>query len=186
MVDQKKEIRRHIRDQFQHTAPAKRYRERNYIYQQLFRSSLWKESAVIALTMSTRNEIDTMPVIKQAWQEGKQTVVPRADPAEESMTFYHISSFQKTRQEFAGIWEPEPDPEAFVPPSSFDFIIVPGMAFDKEKYRIGFGGGYYDRFLQTVDAPTCALLYSFQLFDRIPHEPHDIPLDFLCTWEGIL
>ncbi|SFL67306.1 5-formyltetrahydrofolate cyclo-ligase [Salibacterium qingdaonense] len=185
-MHKKKEIRRHIRNQFQHTAPAERNEETGYIYQHLFHSSLWKKSATIALTMSTRNEIDTVPVIEQAWQEGRQTAVPRADPAEESMTFYRISSFQETRQEFAGIWEPEPDPEAFVPPSAFDLIIVPGMAFDREKYRIGFGGGYYDRFLQTVEAPTCALLYSFQLFERIPHEPHDIPLDFLCTREGIL
>ncbi|SFP22048.1 5-formyltetrahydrofolate cyclo-ligase [Salibacterium halotolerans] len=184
-MHQKKEIRRHIRNQFQHTMPEKRYKEADVVYQHLFQSSVWKEAATIAVTMSTRNEIDTEPVIKQAWKERKRTAVPKTNPLHETMTFYHITSFKETKQDFAGIWEPEPDLEAYVSSSDFDLIIVPGMAFDKEKYRIGFGGGYYDRFLQTVDAPTCAILYSFQFFERIPREDHDIPIDFLCVSDGI-
>ncbi|MGY4690289.1 5-formyltetrahydrofolate cyclo-ligase [Salibacterium sp. K-3] len=184
-MKQKKEIRLQIRNTFQQMPLSELEQQSRTIYHQLFQSCLWQNASTIAVTMSTKNEINTKPVIEQAWREGKITGIPKTEPLDKTLAFYHITSYEETKQAFAGIWEPDPTAAVLLQPGAFDLIIVPGMAFDREKYRIGFGGGYYDRFLQNIDAPACALLYSFQLFNWIPRESHDIPLDFLVTDTGI-
>ncbi|MFZ4452029.1 5-formyltetrahydrofolate cyclo-ligase [Salibacterium aidingense] len=185
-MKEKREIRLHIRNTFQRLTEQDMEQKGAKICDQLFASSLWQNASTIALTMATKNEVNTRPMIEKGWQEGKCIAVPKADPFSYTLDFYQITSFQETKEDFAGIFEPDPAFSSFIPPDMFDLIIVPGMAFDKEKYRIGFGGGYYDRFLKNIAVPACAVLCEFQLFERLPREKHDIPLDFLFTENKII
>ncbi|WP_185819800.1 5-formyltetrahydrofolate cyclo-ligase [Salibacterium salarium] len=185
-MQEKREIRSHIKEQFE-KLEHKKYREKEKrVQEQLFQSSLWQNAQTVGITISMRNEMDTTAIIEKGWEQQKRIAVPKVDPTHHALDFYCLTSFHQTKAAFAGISEPDPAITSTIPAEHFDLMIVPGMAFDKEKYRIGFGGGYFDRLLQGSSAQTCAVLFDFQLYEHIPREDHDIPLHWLITETNIL
>lgn len=151
------------------------------LIERLLSSKQWKASEVIALTISQPLEWSTQPIIEEGWKQGKKIVVPRCQPDEKKLQFYRFTSYRELEVVYYGLKEPKADPRLFVPKSSIDLVVVPGLVFDLEGYRIGFGGGYYDRFLADYDGVTISLLCEKQLVDEIPKEPFDIPVDHLIT-----
>ncbi|WP_240378125.1 5-formyltetrahydrofolate cyclo-ligase [Bacillus piscicola] len=182
----KRDLRLYIRNQFNELRVSERETECEIIYNRLFQWTKWQEAQTVAVTMATRNEIDTAPIIERGWEEGKRMVIPRADPLHHALHFYEIHAYSETEKSFAGICEPDPEKTTYIAPEYFDLIIVPGLAFDVDKFRVGFGGGYYDRLLSTIAVPTCALALEFQLFEHIPHEKHDISLTAIITANSII
>lgn len=86
-----------------------------------------------------------------------------------------------------GIAQPKYEEASFIQPEDLDVIIIPGIAFDRGGRRIGFGCGYYDRFLKRAKkAKKIALAYDFQIVEKIPSEPHDVPMDMIVTPDGVL
>ena len=79
------------------------------------------------------------------------------------------------------MWEPDPGRDDPIDSSALDLVLVPGLAFDRRGWRVGFGAGLYDRFLFGVRAPRVALAFSLQLVDSLPVEPHDEPVDWIVT-----
>src|SRR5690625_2726663 len=156
------------------------------LHENLINSSLWKEADVIGITISNGFEWDTIDIIKTAWKQRKQIYVPKCFPENREMTFYKIENFNQTEVVYYNLLEPKPHETESIDKNLIDLIVVPGVVFDNLGYRIGFGGGYYDRFLSDFKNKTVSLLHSTQLIDRVPKDSHDIAVSHLITEEGYI
>ncbi|HZH59591.1 MAG TPA: 5-formyltetrahydrofolate cyclo-ligase [Metabacillus sp.] len=156
------------------------------IHKHLFLQNHWNKAKTIAVTISRGREIDTKNIIEKAWAQGKHVVVPKCNPRLNEMIFRKIDTFQQLETVFFGLKEPIVSKTVSVEPEDINLMIVPGICFDQEGYRIGYGGGYYDRYLERYPHDTISLAFSFQLFSKIPREPHDIPIQGLITEQGVV
>lgn len=154
--------------------------------QLLFQLDLWKNASIIGITVSKGFEWDTKQIIQQGWKENKVIAVPKCYPTDKTMTYYQITSFEQLEVVYAGIEEPIIERTSPVKVELLDLCIVPGVVFDKSGYRIGFGGGYYDRMLPTTQAPTLSICSELQIVPSLPKESHDLPVDYLVTEKGII
>lgn len=151
------------------------------IYTQLISLSMWKKAETIAITISTGKEVDTKMLIEKAWSESKRIVVPKCDPTSNSMVFREISSFKQLEHVFNNLLEPKVAETNRIDSNNIDLMIVPGICFNREGYRIGYGGGYYDRYLAKYTGNTLSLAFSFQIVDHLQIEDHDIPVSTIIT-----
>lgn len=154
-------------------------------YSNLMSSSLWKKSKTIGITYSQPLEWDTSKLIKLAWSQGKKVALPRCIPDSRQLDFFIINSFDQLENVYQELLEPVEVIENKVRKNDIDLLIVPGLLFDCYGYRIGFGGGYYDRYLTNYKNITLSICSSAQLIKEIPREPYDIPVDYLVTEDGI-
>ncbi|WP_226376843.1 5-formyltetrahydrofolate cyclo-ligase [Oceanobacillus halotolerans] len=152
----------------------------------LVNSPLWKSAKVIGITVSQGFEWNTKPIIEAAWKSEKSVCVPKCIPDEKKLMFYQINSFEQLEVVYYSLLEPIPDDTIFIPKKEIDLLVVPGLVFDKNGYRIGFGGGYYDRFLADFPNKTVSLLSTLQLIDRINADQYDLPVHHLITENGML
>lgn len=154
----------------------------NFLYEQ----PEWKTAKVLGTTISTKNEIDTYAIIEKAWEHGKQVVVPKCVPEKKQLSFYQITSFDDLEDSYFNLREPIPHLTRQVSPSQIDLLLVPGVVFDRTGYRIGHGGGYYDRFLKGKNFLTASLCFNLQVINEIPKEVHDIPVKKIITENGVI
>ncbi|WP_276734442.1 5-formyltetrahydrofolate cyclo-ligase [Bacillus sp. (in: firmicutes)] len=156
------------------------------MYRHLFSLPEWQNASTIAVTISRGMEIPTRPVIEQAWGEGKQVCIPKCAPETKNMQFRTYQTADQLETVYAGLLEPMIEKTKEVKPSQIDLMIVPGVCFDTDGFRIGFGGGYYDRYLSDYKGKTASLLLECQLFAHVPRQPHDIPVHKLITEDRIM
>jgi len=124
-------------------------------------------------------EADTHAIIEAAWKDGKKVCVPHC--CGNMMRAVLIESWDDLKYSGSfGIPEPSND-GAVVPATEIDLIIVPGLAFDGDGYRLGYGGGHYDRLLASSAAVTIGLCRAEYFFERLPREAHDMPVDCVIT-----
>jgi len=147
----------------------------------LIQTSLWKESRKIGFYYSIGLEWDTHWLIDQALFEGKIVTLPRTNPDDKSMVFYRYIGRDCLENVHQNLWEPIPDEKRLIEANEHDFLLVPGVVFDKSGYRIGYGGGYYDRYLKNFSRPTISIAIDEQIIDYIPREIHDIPVGKIIT-----
>ncbi|MBR5125860.1 MAG: 5-formyltetrahydrofolate cyclo-ligase [Oscillospiraceae bacterium] len=123
-------------------------------------------------------EVWLYPLLEQTLHDGKTLALPKCYGSE--MRFIVVSDLTRIQQNEKGI--PEPAEDAPVASDPHALVIVPGLAFDLHGYRVGYGGGYYDRFLALEpDHPTIGLCFDFQLVDQVPADPYDIPTDIVFS-----
>lgn len=158
----------------------------NQIQKHLFESDLWKNAQTIGVHLSVGHEWDTREIVGRAFEEGRAVVIPKTIPDKRELEFYRITDFDQTVIGHFDLEEPDVEMTERVKKDDIDLLIVPGVAFTKNGYRIGVGGGYYDRFLTDFIHPTVSLLHTNQLVDTFPIEPFDIPVMYLITEEGII
>lgn len=139
----------------------------------------------IAVTLSRFPEVETAALIEYLWQQGKRVCVPKSDGSTKRMQFYKIDSWSDTEPGYKGILEPKETSCDAVSKSEIDCIIVPGVVFTPKGYRIGFGGGFFDRYLEDYTGMTCSLVASLQLYEQLPIEHHDVPVQYLITEKNI-
>lgn len=156
------------------------------IASRLFEESIWKEAKTIGVTVSNYPEVDTYQIIRKAWDQQKKVVVPKCHPREKTMSFHEINRFTQLESVYHGLLEPIESKTKKVEAMDIDLLIVPGLLFSSNGFRIGFGGGYYDRFLANFKRNTVSLAFSIQLIDQIPIEKHDIPVSKIITNENIV
>jgi 5-formyltetrahydrofolate cyclo-ligase len=132
--------------------------------------------------VSFGSEIDTIPMIERALALGKRVAAPRADPVSRTLTPCELPSPSEDLVPGAhGIREPKPHCPP-VDPAELDLVVVPGVAWSEDGYRIGYGGGYYDRFLERcVRAARVGLGFEMQVMPEVPHGQADLPVDILVT-----
>ncbi len=123
-------------------------------------------------------EVRTVPILEQALRDGKRVAVPKCYGDE--MRFLWMEDLSLVEKGYAGI--PEPIADGPVADDERALVLMPGLAFDREGRRIGYGGGFYDKFLaRETQHPKVALCYDFQVFDRLETDEFDIPVD-LVLW----
>lgn len=154
------------------------------IYLALLNSKLWDQASTVGCTISQAHEVDTAPIIDLAWKEGKKVVVPKCTPKESRLDFHQLTSYDQLETVYFGLQEPVPTLCPVSEPNSIDLMLVPGLIFDLEGYRIGYGGGYYDRYLATYANETVALATEAQVVSSVPHEEYDVPVRNLVTEKG--
>ena len=137
-------------------------------------SELYKKARTIYGYLPYNQEVRTVPLLEQALRDGKRVAVPKCYGDE--MRFIYLDDFNGIEKGYAGIPEPVADGPVADDPTAL--VLMPGMAFDKEGHRIGYGGGFYDRFLaEEPNHPTLALCYDFQMLEHLETEEFDIPVD---------
>ena len=165
-----------LRKQVLHEMKAISQEQKQFIDQalteQLLQHPFYQEAKVIATYLSFPHEFQTQELIEQALKDGKKVLIPKTYP-KGRMDFVVYDPQQLVKTSF-GLLEPQGDLEV-VDASQIDLIHVPGLAFTTEGYRIGYGGGYYDRYLKHFSGNTLSTVYPCQIRDFIP-EDHDIPV----------
>lgn len=155
----------------------KQIQEKN-ILEQLFKSELWQNSRQIGVTLSMPLEFDTKPIIKKALDSGKLVCVPKTFP-KGKMDFFNYDFTEKLVETKFGVLEPTN--QQIVSKENIDLLIVPGVAFRQDGYRVGFGGGFYDRYLADFSGQTCSLVFQEQLVPDFQIEKYDIAVKHLFT-----
>lgn len=181
LVLDKKQLRKSILHELTTKSTEEKQLIEKDIYKTLFSTELWKISKVIGITISRHVEWDTQPIIQKAWKQGKLICIPKSNPNKHKMTFYKINSFAQVEKQHHSLFEPIPAETEAVKKNQIDLLIVPGLLFDKTGFRIGFGGGYYDRFLVDFPNETLSLLSQSQLLNKIPTERFDLPVNYLIV-----
>ena len=139
---------------------------------QFLKHPFYQEAKVIATYLSFPHEFQTQELIEQAQKDGKKVLIPKTYP-KGRMEFVVYRPQQLVKTSF-GLLEPQGDLEV-VDASQIDLVHVPGLAFTTEGYRIGYGGGYYDRYLEHFPGHTLSTIYPCQVQQFMP-ENHDIPV----------
>jgi 5-formyltetrahydrofolate cyclo-ligase len=145
----------------------------------LINSKEFKSAKVIGAYYAFGSEVKTDLIIEQASVLGKKVALPSVEG--ESLAFYELSSGKYLVKGRFGIMEPLP----YGPVDKIDLLVIPGVAFDKRGYRLGYGKGYYDKFLTGKKVLSIGFAYSFQLLERLPSGEHDKKLDAITTEDGI-
>jgi 5-formyltetrahydrofolate cyclo-ligase len=156
------------------------------IAKKLFEDEDWKQANTIGITVSKTPEVDTYQIIRKAWEQGKKVVVPKCYPKEKKMIFRLLSEFSQLESVFYGLLEPMEETTEIVESSKIDLLIVPGLAYTEEGYRIGFGGGYYDRYMKTYSGKTVTLAFDMQIIPQMNVEAHDMPIAKIITNSKII
>lgn len=152
------------------------------LFNKLINLDLYKEAKNIFIYLSFGSEIDTKPIIDRALEEGKEVYIPKVYKINKEMKAIRLNSFEDLEKNFMGILEPKDDSN-LIAKENIDLIIVPGAVFDLEGNRIGYGGGYYDRFLSNIKDKRnkIVLAYDLQIVGNIEAEEHDIKVDYIIT-----
>ena len=142
---------------------------------ELFLSSdAYKQAKTIYGYLPYNQEVRTVPMLQQALLDGKTVAVPKCYGDE--MRFIYLDDLSKVEKGYCGI--PEPIDDEPIADDKTALVLMPGLAFDPQGHRMGYGGGFYDKFLeQEPTHPTIALCYDFQILESLPTEEFDIPVD---------
>ena len=137
-------------------------------------SDAYKNAKTIYGYLPYNQEVRTVPMLEQALKDGKRVAVPKCYGDE--MRFIYMEDLSKVEKGYAKI--PEPIADGPVAHDTTALVLMPGLAFDPQGHRCGYGGGFYDKFLSAEpDHPTLALCYEFQMLPHLETEEHDIPVD---------
>ncbi|MFX3674381.1 MAG: 5-formyltetrahydrofolate cyclo-ligase [Paenisporosarcina sp.] len=152
----------------------------------LFEEIKFSHGDIVGITLSSFPEVDTWLLIEKLWYSGIRVAAPKCDSKERSMQFYEISSFDQLEIVYMKLHEPNPNQTNKGKIENISYLIVPGVVFDSHGYRIGFGGGYYDRFLSGYEGPTISLAFDEQIIQAVPKENFDIPVQLIITDKRII
>lgn len=181
----KKQLRQEAMDLLKNVTETERSKIERQFVDYLVESSEWKKATTIGITVSRGAEWNTRPMIEKGWQQRKKVCVPKCFPDEKKLQFYEINDCHQLEVGFYDLIEPNPEMTAKIDKHEIDLLIVPGLIFDRRGYRIGFGGGYYDRFLSDFLNQTISLASSIQMRKTIPTNEYDIPVQKVITEKGI-
>lgn len=157
------------------------------INEALFAQSFFINAKTMLIYLPIKKEPNSLPIIKNAWKMEKDVLVPVTIPEKKELLLSRLDSLKDLTEGYHGIPEPKKSCLRPVEPHKVDLCLLPGVAFDTNGYRLGYGGGYFDRFLPTL-RPDClkiALAYDFQILEFLAHLPHDIPVDIIITESAI-
>ena len=174
----KAELRRHMRLQKRQMSETDILQKSEQLFRLFTATQSYQNAKSLYGYMSYNQEVRTLPILEQSLRDGKRVAIPKCCGKE--MRFIWMDDLSQTALSSFGIPEPVSDEPIADDPHAL--VLMPGVAFDKAGHRIGYGGGYYDRFLAAEpEHPTVALCYGFQLLEQLETEEFDIPVD-LVLW----
>ena len=180
----KKEIRAIVKKNRREATPEQIRENSNEICKQFLNLPEYKEAKVVFAYMDCKNEVETKMVIEQCWRDGKTVAVPKVFG--EIMKYYVITSYDDLEEGYFGI--PEPKHEQLNEIVCDDgLMILPGVAFDNCRHRVGYGGGFYDRYLEAHPGmKKIAFAFEFQMFESVPFEVFDRQPEKIITEKRII
>ena len=178
----KAELRKKILQEMKDLSQEQKQAMDRVLTERFLQHPFYQEVKTIATYLSFPHEFQTQELIKRMLKDGKKVLIPKTYP-KGLMEFVVYDPQQLAKTSF-GLLEPQGDLEV-VEPSQIDLIHVPGLAFTREGYRIGYGGGYYDRYLEHFAGHTMSTIYPCQV-QEFNSENHDIPVQEVLTYEGNL
>ncbi|HKK32903.1 MAG TPA: 5-formyltetrahydrofolate cyclo-ligase [Desulfomicrobiaceae bacterium] len=150
----------------------------------------WTTARRILLYLPINGEVDTWPLLRTVWAEHRTALLPCCRSGEPGiMDIFEVQNEEQVKPGYCGIPEPDRSCCRLVEECIPDLAVIPGVGFDRQGYRLGYGGGYYDRFLagqRTTRTLLAGLGYGLQLVKALPREPWDMPMDLIITETGIL
>lgn len=170
----KTELRREIRARKRAMTEAEIEERSARLARLFFASGAYQNAKTIYGYLPYNQEVRTVPMLERALKDGKKVAVPKVYG--EEMKFLYLDDLNAVAKGYAGI--PEPIADEPVAHDETALVLMPGLAFDPQGHRIGYGGGFYDKFLAAEpNHPTLALCYEFQMLPKLDVEDHDIPVD---------
>ena len=143
------------------------------IFNQIIELPEYKESSLVLSYIPIRDEVDTLKLIEYSFKNGKKVAAPKCEG--DIINFYYIESINDLKKGYYGLMEPTNN--NIVTNFEKSICMVPGVTFDKKNYRIGYGKGYYDKFLKEYKGAKIGLTYKECICDKIDIEKHDIKVD---------
>jgi 5-formyltetrahydrofolate cyclo-ligase len=132
---------------------------------------------VVGMYVGLKHEVDTKGLLEWCWSQGKRVAIPKVTP--QGLVFVEVKDLTHTRRVGKlGLIEPIDSTPIDEP---IELMLVPMLAFDDQAYRLGYGGGYYDRYLKTYEGLSVGLCFDFGHEANLPREAHDVPCDVICT-----
>lgn len=170
----KQALRKQIRDQKRAMTEEQIVSKSEALGRLFVASEAYKQAKTIYGYLPYNQEVRTTAMLQQALDDGKKVAVPKCYGDE--MRFIYLDDLSKVEKGYCNIPEPIADEPIADDPTAL--VLMPGLAFDPQGHRMGYGGGFYDKFLAAEpDHPTLALCYDFQMMEHLETEAHDIPVD---------
>ncbi|WP_180960421.1 5-formyltetrahydrofolate cyclo-ligase [Neobacillus cucumis] len=185
-MNDKKVVRTRVKESLQSLGKTLYEDYSHKIARTLFEEDEWKTAKTIGIYISRKPEVDTYQIIRRAWDEGKQVVVPKCNPIDKTLSFRTLTDFSQLESVYYGLWEPIVSVTNKISSEMIDLIIVPGLAYTRDGFRLGFGGGFYDRFLSNYSGKTLSLAFHLQIIPHFPVEKHDIPVSKIITDQEVI
>lgn len=177
----KNSLRKIIREKKRAMSPEQILAASTRLKAQFLETKQYKEAKTVYGYLPYNQEVRTESILLQALADGKRVAVPKVYGDE--MRFIYIQDFENLEKSEMGI--PEPIDDAPVAEDATALVLMPGLAFDPDGHRVGYGGGFYDKYLEKEpNHPTVALCFDFQMFPQLDADEHDIPVD-LVLWTEI-
>ncbi|MEQ8153593.1 MAG: 5-formyltetrahydrofolate cyclo-ligase [Clostridiaceae bacterium] len=181
----KKQIRENVMKTRDNLESGVKMKYEKRITEVLTNSPLYNSAEKIFIFVAFGSEVSTMEIIEDAFNKGKKVYVPKVYSRERIMKAIQINSVRDLKPGVFGILEPESGEELI---GELDLIIMPGVAFSKSGDRIGYGGGFYDKFLESIGegVKKVAIAFSLQVLEKLPQEPFDQKVDYIITEEEVI
>jgi len=168
---EKKEIRKEIKRLRAEHTDEQIHQMSLELCERLTALEVYQKAEVVYAYVDCKHEVETRDIIRAAWKAGKKVAVPKV--LGQDMQFFYIRSFEEDLEDgYFGIREPKEVNPAYEEEA---LLLMPGVAFDEMRHRVGYGGGFYDRFLEKhPKMTTVALAFEFQIKEQVPFEEFDI------------
>lgn len=177
----KSEIRRTILNKLKNLSKDYVKESEEIIYKKLFSDEVFKNAKCVALTIPFGTEINTYPIIENLLKNNKIVCSPVCIKETREMIFYKFDKVEDLVEGYYGIKTPKEIKKNIIRKEDIDLILVPGVGFDNNNYRIGFGGGYYDRYLKDFKGNTISLALKEQIIENVPINQYDLPVNKVIT-----
>ena len=177
----KSELRKKIRRQREEMPPKQKALLDKLVLKNILKLRQYKANDTILTYVSTKIEVDTFGLIRQALKDGKRVAVPRCIDNSREMDFYYITSLNQLEPRTFGVLEPIKEQCEILKDYSKGLCIIPGLVFDFDGYRLGYGKGYYDRFLSRFGGDTAGVCYSSCFLWKLVLGFYDRRADLLVT-----
>ncbi len=174
-------LRKHYRSLREEMEPSVREQADENIANTVRNLWQYRVSRQILVYVSTSIEVDTRRIICRALEDGKRVAVPRCVPDTRQMEFYYIRSLEDLAPGSFGVLEPEPNPQNLVTDTTGSLCLIPAFSYDFTGFRLGYGKGYYDRFLANYQGHMIGICYSACVRRYLPHGRFDRPVQLLVT-----
>ena len=183
-IKTKKQIRAEVKKYRNESSVESIFENSQKICEQFLDLSEYQKASTIFAYMDCKNEVQTRSIIEQCWNDGKSVAVPKVFG--EQMKFYQIFSYDDLEDGYFGIQEPKHENLNEIICED-GLMILPGVAFDEKRHRIGYGGGFYDRYLELHPGmKKIALAFEFQIYDSVPFEVFDQQPEKIITETRII
>ncbi len=175
-------LRKNLKKKRKNLSRAWKEKADNKIFQKLQKLPVFQKAKIVFLYISKQDEVDTHGIVEYLGKKKRTIVAPRVKG--EHLTLHSVEGFEHLEKGSFEILEPKRNRPKILP-RTIQLALVPGIAFDKNGHRVGYGKGYFDRLLKKLPCKKIGLAYGFQIVDKIETHPYDVPVDFIITEKNV-